>query len=37
MVRRADGKEWMSEVPKKVETLINKLDLKNILPQNLGS
>jgi transposase len=37
MVKRADGKEWLSEIPKKVETLIDKLDLKNILPQNLGS
>jgi len=37
MVRRADGKEWLSEIPKKVETLIEKLDIKNLLPQNLGS
>jgi len=36
MVRRADGKEWLSEIPKKVETLIEKLDIKNLLPQNLG-
>jgi transposase len=37
IVKRADGKEWLTEIPKKVETLIKKLDLKNLLPQNLGS
>ena len=37
IVRHADGKERLTEVPKKVEVLITKLAIENVLPQNLGS
>jgi hypothetical protein len=36
VVRCADGREWLSVIPKKVETLKEKLDIKSLLPQNLG-
>jgi transposase len=37
VVRHADGKERLTEIPKKVEGLIAKLALENVLPQKLGS
>lgn len=37
IVKHADGKERLTEIPKKVETLIAKLALENVLPQKLGS
>lgn len=37
VVRHSDGKERLTEIPKKVETLLSKLAIKNVLPQKLGS
>jgi transposase len=37
IVKHADGKERLTEIPKKVEALIAKLALENVLPQELGS
>lgn len=37
VVKHADGKERFTEIPKKVEALIRKLALENVLPQKLCS
>jgi len=37
VVKHADGKERLTEIPKKVEALIAKLAIENVLPQELGS